>query len=79
MVPVNTSVEESVLDLLQRTGPCSLDDLVVHLLPNYGWSQVFLAVDRLSREDLLRVRRLSASVYFVALSSRPSAGHLPSQ
>ena len=78
MVTVNASVEESVLDLLQRTGPCSLDDLVVHL-PKYGWSQVFLAVDRMSREDLLKVRRLSASVYFVALSLHPSAGHLPSQ
>jgi hypothetical protein len=78
MVPVNASVEESVLDLLQRTGPCSLDDLVVHL-PNYCWSQVFLAVDRMSREDLLRVRRLTSSTYFVALSLRPSAGQLPSQ
>ncbi len=78
MVTVNASVEESVLDLLQRTGPCSLDDLVVHL-PNYGWSQVFLAVDRMSREDLLRVRRLTSSTYFVALSLRPSTGHLPSQ
>jgi hypothetical protein len=68
-VPLDMSVEEAVLDRLQSSGPSYLEDLVMQL-PNFSWSQVFLAVDRMSREGLLSLRRLTCSAYYVAPSRR---------
>jgi hypothetical protein len=44
--------EEAVLEILQRTGPCCLDDLVRYL-PYLSWSEVFLAIDRMSKDGRL--------------------------
>jgi hypothetical protein len=46
--------DERILDLLRRDGTHSLDQLSV-VLPEAGWSKVFLAVDRLSREGKVSV------------------------
>ena len=76
--PVSSSVEEAVLEMLHKTGPCCLDDLVLKLT-EFSWSQVFLAVDRMSRHGLLMLRRLKYSSYYVALSSRQTASRPPLQ
>jgi hypothetical protein len=76
--PVTPSVEEAVLKMLHKTGPGCLDDLVLKL-PEFSWSQVFLAVDRMSRHGLLTLRRLKYSSYHVALSSRPTSSRPPLQ
>ncbi len=68
MLPMNMTAEEVVLDMLQRTGPCYLDDLVIQL-PSLSWSEVFVAVDRMSRDGRLFLRRLARSTYYVALPS----------
>ena len=46
--------DERILDLLRRHGTHSLDELSV-VLPEVGWSQVFLAIDRLSREGKVTI------------------------
>ena len=75
MMPTNVSAqEEAVLEMLQRTGPCYLDNLALQL-PNFSWSQVFLAVDRMSREGLVLLQRRTCSAYYVALPSRPASPH----
>jgi hypothetical protein len=75
MTLIHTSTEEVVIDMLQRTGPCCLDDLVTHL-PHLSWGEVFVAVDRMSRDGrlLLRrqllIRRLGHSSYQITLPSQ---------
>jgi hypothetical protein len=43
MMPIDASAEKSVIETLQSTGPCSLDDLVMQL-PNLNWNVVFVAL-----------------------------------
>ena len=44
-----TPMEEVILEELRGSGPCSLDD-VVTFLPHLNWGEVFVAVNRLSRD-----------------------------
>ena len=50
------TVEETILDVLQRSGPCNLDGIVQQLL-HHDWSEVFSAVDRMSRDGRIVLRR----------------------
>lgn len=54
------TVDDAILAVLQRTGPCSLDD-VVQQLPHYDWSEVCAAVDRMSRDGRIVLRRVPGS------------------
>jgi hypothetical protein len=49
-------VEAAVVDLLRDGSPRTLDE-ITEALPGGCFAQVFLTVDRLSREGLLRLRR----------------------
>jgi hypothetical protein len=62
--------EEAVIALLQRIGPCSMDDIIIQL-PNLSWAEVFVAVSRLSREGRVLLRRqLGYSTYQIAPPSQ---------
>jgi hypothetical protein len=65
------SIEEAVVETLQRSGPCCLDDLVVYL-PNFSWGEVFLAVDRMSRDGRVSLLQLGGSTYQIILRSQLS-------
>ena len=65
------SIEETVIDTLQRSGPCCLDDLVAYL-PNFSWGEVFLAVDRMSRDGRVSLLQLGYSTYQIILRSQLS-------
>ena len=62
-------IEEAIVDTLQRRGPCCLDDVVMSL-PNFSWGEVFLAVDRMSRDGRVSLRPLGYSTYQIALNSQ---------
>jgi hypothetical protein len=62
-------VEEAIIEKLRRNGPCCLDD-VVSYLPNLSWGEVFLAVDRMSRDGRLLLRQLGYSTYQITLRSQ---------
>ncbi len=49
-----TPVTDRILDELQRMPGCDLDTLTKNL-PDLSWSQIFLEVDRLSREGVVLV------------------------
>ncbi len=49
-----TPVTDRILDELQRMPGCDLDTLTKNL-PDLSWSQIFLEVDRLSRESIVMV------------------------
>ena len=69
MMRVDTSADKIVIELLQRTGPCCLDDLVTYL-PKLSWGEVFVAVDRMSRDGRLLLRQLGYSTYQITLPSQ---------
>jgi hypothetical protein len=68
-------IEEAIVDTLQRRGPCCLEDVVTSL-PNFSWGEVFLAVDRLSRDGWVSLLDLGCSAYQITL--RPQRAPLTS-
>jgi hypothetical protein len=60
------SMQEWVLNTLQEHGGCSLDELGA-LLPGTNWSQLFLAIDRLSRSGAIGLRSLGYGEYLLTL------------
>ena len=78
MLPTHTSTEKVVIELLGRTGPCSLDDLV-SFLPTLSWGDVFVTVDRMSRDGQVLVQQCGYSTYQITLpSQQASLPHSPS-
>ena len=64
-------IEEAVVETLQKSGPCCLDDVVTYL-PNFSWGEVFLAVDRMSRDGRVSLLQLGYSTYQITLRSQLS-------
>ena len=62
MIPV----EEAIIEKLQGSGPCCLDDVVAYL-PNFSWGEVFVAVGRMSRDGRVLLHQLGYSTYQIAL------------
>jgi len=71
-------IEAAIVETLQRSGPCCLDDVVMYL-PNFSWGEVFLAVDRMSRDGRLLLRQLGGSTYQIELRSQLAYSHSASQ
>lgn len=67
------TIEETILEVLERNAPCLLDDLL-RQLPHRQWNEVFAAVDQMSREGGLVLRRVpGSSGYHLSLPlSRPA-------
>jgi hypothetical protein len=80
MRPSDVSAEDVVIETLQKSGPCSFDDLIRYL-PNLSWGEVFVAVDRMSRDGRLLIRRrllfrpLGSSSYQITLPSQLTSPH----
>ena len=68
MTLVPTSTEEVAIDMLQRTGPCCLEDLSTYL-PTLTWNEMFAAIDRMSRDGRVWLRRFGPTTYQISLSS----------
>ena len=59
-------IEAAIVEILRRSGPCCLDDIVTSL-PNSSWEEVFDAVDRMSRNGRLLLHQRGYSAYQVSL------------
>ena len=62
------SIEEAIIEKL-RSGPCCLDDVVTEL-SNFSWGEVFVAVDRMSRDRRVFLRQLGYSTYQLSLGTQ---------
>src|SRR6266705_6230094 len=62
-------VEKAIIEQLRLRGPCCLDDVATYL-PDFSWAQVFLAVNRMSRNGKLLYYRLGSSASQIALRSQ---------
>ena len=69
MITINVTAEERIIEILESNGPCSLDDVVRFLHPHLSWSDVFVAVDRMSRDGRLLLRQLGYSTYQISRRS----------
>ncbi len=78
MIPINSTVEEVVTEMLGKTGPCCLDDLVTYL-PNLSWGEVFFAVDRMSRDGRLLLRQVGYSRYQITFPSQLTSVRSPAR
>ena len=67
-MPQVADPESAILRELVRLGPCAFDDLVL-VLRDYSWNQVFAAVDRLSRQGRLALRRPGRFGFLVSFPS----------
>jgi len=54
------NADEVVLNMLQRYGTLMMDDLIAER-PKFSWAQLFLAIDRLSRKNLISLLRVGLS------------------
>jgi len=63
---LHTPVTDRILGQVQRTQGCDLDTLTKSL-SDLSWGQVFLEVDRLSREGQVRVTRDIGGRYMIRL------------
>ena len=61
------AIEDVLVSALKACGPTTMDHLS-RLLPSVSWSQVFLAVDRLSRCGTVLLRRTKQGDYYVSLN-----------
>lgn len=61
------SAEGTIIRELGQRGAATFDELVA-ALPQLSWSQIFLAVDRLSRTGTLSVRHDDGLHYVVTIS-----------
>ena len=62
----HTPVTDRILDEVQRTHGCDLD-MLTKSLSDLSWSQVFLEVDRLSRDGQVMVTSDTGGRYMIRL------------
>jgi hypothetical protein len=67
------SAEGTIIRELGQRGTATFDELV-SALPQLSWSQIFLAVDRLSRTGTLSVRHDDGLHYVVTISPSTEGG-----
>ena len=56
----NTDADEAVLHMVQRYEVLMMEDLISGR-PDFSWAQLFLAINRLSRKNLITLRRMDPS------------------
>lgn len=67
MATGHVDAEQAVLNMLHRYKVLTMDEILISGQPDFSWAQVFLAIDRLSRQKLLLLYR-TGRTYQVALS-----------
>jgi len=59
-------LEEAIIEKLRKDGPCSLDDVVIHL-SRFSTGDIFLTIDRMSIDGRVLLRPLGYSTYELTL------------
>ncbi len=62
-----------IMEVLANAERCLMEDLP-HECPDLTWNQIFLELDRLSRNGEVMLQRSSAGEYVVTLKHEESAG-----
>jgi predicted transcriptional regulator len=67
MATRHAETEQAVLNMLQRYEMMTIDEILTSVQPDFCWAQVFLAIDRLSRQKLIALYR-TGSTYQLTLN-----------
>ena len=67
MATGHVDAEQAVLNMLHRYKVLTMDEILISGQPDFSWAQVFLAIDRLSRQKLLLLYR-TGRTYQASLS-----------
>jgi hypothetical protein len=62
-------IEDAIIEKLRKDGPCSLDDVLTHL-SSFSSGEIFIAVDRMSRDGQVFLRQRGYSTYQLSLGSQ---------
>jgi hypothetical protein len=65
----NADADEAVLNMLQRYGMLMMDDLIIGR-PDFSYAQLFLAIDRLSRKNLIALHRMGMSYQLCPMNQK---------
>ena len=76
MATGNADAEEAVLNMLQRYEVLMMEDLM-NGRPDFSWAQLFLAVDRLSRRQVISLCRTGLSYEIRPTNRHWSIGEVP--
>jgi chromatin segregation and condensation protein Rec8/ScpA/Scc1 (kleisin family) len=60
---------EAILEMVEQRRECDMEELTSHC-PQATWNQVFLALDKLSREGQVALRQQGPGRYKVGLASQ---------
>ena len=69
----DADADEAILNMLQRDEVLMMDDLIAGR-PDFSWAQVFLAVDRLSRKNLIRLHRVGLGYQIYLMNHEGTVG-----
>jgi hypothetical protein len=69
----NADADEAVLNMLQRYEVLMMEDLIVGR-PDFSWAQLFLAIDRLSRKNLISLHRMGLSYQLRPMNQELTVG-----
>ena len=67
MATRHADTEHAVLSILKQYRVMTMDAIINEGQPDFAWGEMFLAIDRLSRRQLIVLSR-AGSTYHVALS-----------
>lgn len=72
----NADAEKAVLNMLQRYEVLMLEDLIIGQ-PDFSYAQLFLAIDRLSRKNLIALHRMGMSYQLRPMNQERALGQEP--
>jgi hypothetical protein len=78
MITSRIEVETAIVQHLETRGSCTMEALA-HSLPPFTFNQVFLAMDRLSRERKVSLRRPTRFTYLVSAAGSDTGNRSASQ
>jgi hypothetical protein len=69
----NADADEAILNMLQPYEALMMDDLIIGQ-PDFSWAQLFLAIDRLSRKNLITLHRVGLSYQICLMNQEWTRG-----
>jgi hypothetical protein len=69
----NADADAAVLNMVQRYGVLMMDDVIISQ-PYFSWAQLFLAIDGLSRKNLITLHRVGLSYQICLMNQEWTRG-----
>jgi hypothetical protein len=69
----DADADEAILTMLQQHEVLIMDDLISGR-PEFSWAQLFLAIDRLSRKNLIMLHRVGLSYQICLMNQEWTVG-----